>query len=68
MLFDRFISIFTMTSLKQHIEYFRFRCKLQLDLPVDMWLPIKANFLVEICQQLYFMCMLYVLRWIQRSS
>ena len=26
MLFDRSLSIFSMTSLKQHIEYFNFRC------------------------------------------
>ena len=34
MLFDRSLSIFSMISLKQHIEYFNFRCKIQVDLPV----------------------------------
>ena len=34
MLFERSISIFSLTSLKQHIEYFHFRCEIQLDLPV----------------------------------
>ena len=28
------LGTFSMTSLKQHIEYFNFRCKIQLDLPV----------------------------------
>ena len=28
------LSIFSMTSLKQHMKYFDFRCKIQLDLPV----------------------------------
>ena len=34
MLFDRSLSIFNMTSLKEHMEYLNFRCKIQLDLPV----------------------------------
>ena len=34
MLFEISLSIFSMTSLKQHIEYFNFRCKIKLDLPV----------------------------------
>ena len=29
------VSIFSMTSLKHHIEYFDFRCWIQLDLPVE---------------------------------
>ena len=33
MLFDRSISIFSMASLKQHMEYFNFRCLIQLDVP-----------------------------------
>ena len=32
MLFDRSLSIFSMTFLKQHMEYFNFRCKIQFDL------------------------------------
>ena len=32
--FGRSLSIFSMTSVKQHIECFNFRCKIQLDLPV----------------------------------
>ena len=35
MLFERCLSIFSMASLKQHIEYFHSRCKIQLDLPVQ---------------------------------
>ena len=35
MQFDRYLSIFSMTSLKQHMEYFHFRCKIQLDLPLE---------------------------------
>ena len=35
MLFDRFLTISSMTSLKQHIEYFHFRCTIQFDLPVQ---------------------------------
>ena len=34
MLLDRFLPIFCMTSLKQHMEYFNFRCQIQLVLPV----------------------------------
>ena len=34
MLLERSLSIFSMTSLKQNIEYFSFRCEIQLDLPV----------------------------------
>ena len=34
-LFDRSLSIFSMTFLRQHLEYFNFRCKIQLDLPVE---------------------------------
>ena len=36
MLFDRSLSILSMTSHKQHIEYFNFRCKIQLDLHVHI--------------------------------
>ena len=36
MLFDRSLSIFSMTYLKQHTEYFHFLCKIQLDLPVNV--------------------------------
>ena len=38
MLFDRSLSIFSMTSLIQHIEYSHFLCKIQLDLPVVLTL------------------------------
>ena len=34
MMFDRSLSIFSIASLNQHIEYFNFRCRIQLDLPV----------------------------------
>ena len=34
-MFERYLSILSMTSLKQQIEYFHFRCKIQLDLPVQ---------------------------------
>ena len=34
MLFETSLSIFGRTSLKQHMEYFHFRCKIQLYLPV----------------------------------
>ena len=36
MLFERTPSILSMTSLKQHMEYFNFRCKIQLDHPVKL--------------------------------
>ena len=32
MLFDRYLSIFSLTSLKQHMEYFNFRCKISWSL------------------------------------
>ena len=35
MLYKRSLSSFSLTSLKQHMEYFNFRCKIQLDLPVQ---------------------------------
>ena len=34
MLFGRYLSILSMTSLKQYVECFNFRCKIQLDLLV----------------------------------
>ena len=34
-MFERSLPIFSTTSLKHHIEYFHFRCKIQLDLPVE---------------------------------
>ena len=34
MRFERALSIFSIASLKQHIYYFNFWCKIQLDLPV----------------------------------
>ena len=34
LLFNRYPSMFSMTSLKQHMEYFNSQCKIQLDLPV----------------------------------
>ena len=37
MRFERSISIFRMTSLKQHIKYFNFRCWIQVDLPVHTY-------------------------------
>ena len=36
MLFERSLSIFSMTSLTQLMEYSHFRCEIQLDLPVDI--------------------------------
>ena len=39
MLFDRFY--FSMTSLKQHMEYFNFTCSIQLDQPV--WVPLRFS-------------------------
>ena len=35
MLFDRSLSIFSITSLKHHMEYFNFQCKIQLRLAVQ---------------------------------
>ena len=32
--FERSLSNFSMTSLKQHMEHFNFRCKIHLDLPL----------------------------------
>ena len=37
MLFNRSLSIFSMTSLNLHIEYFNFRCKIQLVLSVGLF-------------------------------
>ena len=37
MLFERYLPIFSMTSLKQHIKYFHFLWKIQLDPPVIVW-------------------------------
>ena len=34
MLFERPLSIFSMSALKQHIEYFHLQSEIQLDLPV----------------------------------
>ena len=34
MLFDRALSIFTMISIENHIKYFNFRSKIQLDVPL----------------------------------
>ena len=34
LLFDVSLSIFSKTSLKHHMEYFNFRCRIQLDIPV----------------------------------
>ena len=34
MLLDGYLSNFSMTSLKQYMEYFNFRCKIPLDHPV----------------------------------
>ena len=42
MLFDISLSIFCVASLKQHVEYFHFRCKIQLDFPVTNVLSIKS--------------------------
>ena len=39
-LFDRSLSIFSMTSLKQHMEYCNFRCLVQLDHPVHVLYPL----------------------------
>ena len=35
-LFDRSLSIFSTTSLKHRMKYLHFRCKIQLDLPVQL--------------------------------
>ena len=43
MLFERYISIFSMASLKQHKKYFHFLCKMQLDLPVKLLQPIPND-------------------------
>ena len=40
MLFERYLSIFRMTSNKQLIEYCHFRCKIQLDQPVTRISPL----------------------------
>ena len=34
MRFDSSFSIFSITTFKQYMEYFNFRCQIQLDLPV----------------------------------
>ena len=49
MLFERYLSIFSMTSIKLHIEYFNFRCKILLDLLV----LIARNFLVILTSRLH---------------
>ena len=36
MLYERSLSFFRMTSLKQHMGYFNFLCKMQSDLPVGI--------------------------------
>ena len=36
MLFQRYLSIFSITSLKHHIEYFHYQRKIQLNLPVQV--------------------------------
>ena len=41
MLFYRYLSTFSMTSLKQNIEYFHSRCKIKLSLPVD-WKVLRG--------------------------
>ena len=33
-LFEKSLYIFSVTSIKHHIQYFHFRCKIQLDHPV----------------------------------
>ena len=45
MLFERSLSNFSTTSLKQHEEYFNFRCKIQLDLPVVLYIMTKTQVL-----------------------
>ena len=35
-MFDRWRTIFATRYLKQHVEYFNFRCKIELDHPVHM--------------------------------
>ena len=39
MLFERYLTIFSTTSLKQHTEYLQFHCKFQLDLPINSTWP-----------------------------
>ena len=40
MLFDRALSIFSMTSIKKHMDYFNFRSKIQLYHPVLEFLSL----------------------------
>ena len=47
MLFERCLSIFSMASLKQHIEYLHIRCKIQLDLPVQSIANVWHDRLLE---------------------
>ena len=49
MLIERPLSIFSMTSLKNHIEYFHFRCKILLDLnlPVLMFL-VYVRYIISV--------------------
>ena len=42
MLLESYSSIFSMTYLKQHIKYFLFRRKIQLDLPVVFFYPLDV--------------------------
>ena len=49
MLFERFLSIFSVTTLKQHMEYFNFRCKIQLDLPVHSRKSLQLNGSYQYC-------------------
>ena len=41
-MFDRADSIFTMTPIKNHIEYFNFRSKIQLDHPVLRYIQVRC--------------------------
>ena len=37
LMFDRFLSLFNIPSLKRHIEHFNFRCRIHLDHPVQQY-------------------------------
>ena len=43
MLFEKYQSILNMKSLKRHIEYLHFRCKILLDLPVSSINRVHQN-------------------------
>ena len=48
MLFDRSLSIFSTTSLQQHIEYFNLCCKIHLYLPLQWIMDIGMFILIPV--------------------